>query len=137
NGAATLCASATLSVVGGNDQATCPTSSLMAASSPYSITATYNGDSNFVARAASPALSQTVNKANTTTAVSSSANASVFGQSITFTATVSTAPPGSGTPTGTVQFSIDGSPFGSPVTLNGSGQATSGATSTLTVGTHA
>ena len=42
---------------------------------------------------------------------------------------------GAGTPTGTVQFNIDGSAFGSPVTL-ASGSATSGSTTTLTVGTH-
>ena len=41
----------------------------------------------------------------------------------------------SGTPTGTVQFVVDGSNFGSPVTL-ASGSATSGSTSTLTAGTH-
>jgi len=34
-----------------------------------------------------------------------------------------------------VQFSIDGSAFGSPVTL-ASGSATSGSTSTLAEGTH-
>src|SRR5207244_1796355 len=41
---------------------------------------------------------------------------SVFGQSVTFTATVTPAS-GSTAPSGTVQFVIDGSNFGSPVTL--------------------
>ncbi len=66
----------------------------------------------------------------TTTTVSSSANPSVSGQSVTFTATVASS--GAGTPTGTVQFKIDGSNFGSPVTLVG-GQASSAAISTLSV----
>ena len=39
-----------------------------------------------------------VNQANTTTALTSSANPSVFGQSVTFTATVSPVAPGAGTP---------------------------------------
>ncbi len=67
-----------------------------------------------------------------TTAVASSSNPSTFGQSVSFTAIVT----GSGaTPTGTVQFNVDGSAFGSPVALS-SGSATSGSTSSLTVGGH-
>jgi hypothetical protein len=51
----------------------------------------------------------------TTTTVTSSANPSVFGQAVTFTAKVC---PSSGTtaPTGSVQFVVDGANFGSPVT---------------------
>jgi uncharacterized repeat protein (TIGR03803 family) len=73
-----------------------------------------------------------VGPASTTTLVSS-LNPSVYGQSVTFTAVVS-APAGSGTPTGTVQLSVDGVPEGLPVTLSG-GDA-SFATSALTAGTH-
>src|SRR5439155_787765 len=68
---------------------------------------------------------------DTTTAVSSSANPSKFGQSVTFTANVSAS---SGTPTGSVQFKIDGSNFGSPVSLSGGSAQIS--TSTLSVGNH-
>ncbi len=73
----------------------------------------------------------TVNQFNTTTTVTASPTPSVFGQSVTFTATVTS---GSGTPTGNVQFVIDG---GAPVTvaLDGSGQATL-TTSLLTAGPH-
>ena len=66
----------------------------------------------------------------TTTAVSSSATPSSYGQAVSFTATVS-----GSSPTGTVQFTVDGSAFGSPVTLSG-GSATSGSTSSLSVGAH-
>src|SRR5208337_3075040 len=60
--------------------------------------------------------------AATTTTVSSSLNPSNFGQSVTFTATVA---PGTGTfdNGGTVQFAIDGTNYGSPVSLSG-GSAT-------------
>jgi hypothetical protein len=54
-------------------------------------------------------------KGTTATGVGSSANPSSSGQSVQFTATVSSA---CGTPTGTVQFSVDGSSYGSAVTLN-------------------
>jgi hypothetical protein len=45
-----------------------------------------------------------VTKASTTTALSSAPNPSVSGQSVTLTATVAAVSPGSGTPTGTVEF---------------------------------
>jgi hypothetical protein len=66
-------------------------------------------------------------------AVSSSSGPSVYGQSVSFTATVGAV--AVGTPTGTVQFFIDGSPFGSSVPVSG-GVAVSPAISSLSVGTH-
>jgi len=69
----------------------------------------------------------------TSTTVSSSANPSVFGQSVTFTATVSTA--GAGTPTGTVQFFDGANPVGGSVALNASGQAQT-TTAGLSIGNH-
>ena len=58
----------------------------------------------------------------TATAVTSSANPSAYGQSVSFTATVTATV---GTPTGTVQFQTNGVNFGSAVTLSG-GSASSG-----------
>jgi hypothetical protein len=66
----------------------------------------------------------------TQTTLSSSANPSLAGQSVAFTATVSSA---SGTPTGTVQFSINGTAAGAAVAIDASGQA-SYSTSTLSDG---
>jgi hypothetical protein len=68
----------------------------------------------------------------TTTVASSRPGGATYGQSITFTATVAPSS-GSGTPTGTVQFQIDGVNVGSPVPLSG-GKAT--LTTTLAVGQH-
>ena len=67
----------------------------------YGIKAVYAGDPNFSA-STSKAVFQTVNKAATTTVLTSSLNPSNFGQSVTFTATV--AAEFSGTPTGSVVF---------------------------------
>ena len=66
----------------------------------------------------------------TSTGVVSSLNPSTFGQSVTFTATVS----GGTSPTGTVQFFDGAAPLGAPVALAGSTAALT--TSTLAVGTH-
>ena len=102
----------------------------------HAITATYSPTGSFTASSGTLSGGQTVNAAGTTTTVASSANPSVFGQSVTFTAAVSVVAPGSGTPTGTVQFLVDGSNFGTPVTLDGTGHASSQATTTLASGNH-
>ena len=79
---------------------------------------------------------QTVDKRNTLTTVSSTLNPSTFGQSVSFNATVVGTGAGAGNPTGgSVQFKIDGFNFGAPVAL-ASGSASSGATTTLSAGTH-
>ena len=65
-------------------------------------------------------------------AVSSTLPRSTYGDSVSFTATVG----GTGTtPTGTVQFIVDGQTFGSAVTLAG-GTATSSSTTLLGAGKH-
>ncbi len=96
--------------------ATWSTSTLSVGS--QTITADYGGDSNY-AGSTSANLTQTVNKAATTTSRMSSVNPSVFGQTVTFTATVSASSPGSGIPTGTVTFYANGTFLGNG-TLNGS-----------------
>jgi hypothetical protein len=87
-----------------------------------SITATYNGDSNF-SPSTSSALTQTVNKDSTTASVTSSLNPANHNQPVTFTATVVVNAPGTAVPTGTVTFKDDKRTLGSG-SLNASGQAT-------------
>jgi hypothetical protein len=95
------------------------------------LTASYATDGNFASSGPSAGEAHQVNGIATSTVVSSSANPSVFGQSITFTATVA----GTGTPTGSVQFVVDGSNLGTAVTLSG-GTATSIPTASLAEGIH-
>jgi hypothetical protein len=65
----------------------------------------------------------TVNPATTSTVVISSANPSVYGQPVTFTATVTNTSVGSiPVPTGTVQFIVDGTDFGAPMPVTATGQ---------------
>jgi hypothetical protein len=96
----------------------------------HSITAAYSGDSNFLGSTSSP-LNQVVDKAATTTALTSSHNPSNHGQKVTFTATV-TGQYG-GTPAGTVTFQ-NGTKVLSKVTL--SGGVAQYSTSKLTKGKH-
>jgi hypothetical protein len=72
----------------------------------HAITAIYSGDPDFLG-STSALLQQTINPGSTSTSLASSVNPSVTGQAVTFTATVTVAAPGSGTPTGTVTF-LDG-----------------------------
>ena len=80
-----------------------------------------------------------VGQASTTTALTSSQNPSAFGQSVTFTATVSVNSPGAGTPTGTVMFEDGGValPSGTvKLTTVGGQQEATYTTSALSVATH-
>jgi len=80
-------------------------------------TATYAGDTNH--NSSSDSKSITITQAGTSTTV-------VAGTTrVTYTATGSPVAPATAVPTGTVQFSIDSNPIGGPVTLDGSGHATS------------
>src|SRR5207249_1418024 len=99
---------------------------------PHAITVVYGGDANF-STSTSAALTQTINQANSTTAATSSLNPAGLGQTVTFTATVNAAAPGSGTPTGTVTFQ-DGTTSQGTATLS-NGTATLTITS-LSVGSH-
>jgi hypothetical protein len=108
--------------------ATCTTSSLPVGTD--TITGTYSGDSNHGGSTGTLSGGEVVNQVVSSTAVLSSLDPSTYGQAVSFTANVT-----GSSPTGTVQFNVDGSAFGSPVTLV-SGSATSGSISTLTQGTH-
>ena len=112
--------------------ATLTTGALSVAS--HQITAVYGGDADDQG-SSSGAVSQVVNKDGSTVVLNSSANPSVFNQTVSFIITVTAAAPGSGTPTGTVQFQLDGTNFGAAVTMVG-GTATSGSISTLKIGSH-
>ncbi len=81
-------------------QAMCPTS-FTASGAPYSITASYSGDANYGTSSISG--TERVSQASTNTALGGTGSL-VSGQSATFTATVSVPSPGSGAPTGSVEF---------------------------------
>jgi uncharacterized membrane protein len=97
------------------------------ATGAHSITAVYSGDANCLT-STSAAVAQTVNKAASTVALVSSANPSTFGQSVTFTATVSPA-----SATGTVQFLDGAASLGTATVSSGSAAL---AISTLATGAH-
>ncbi len=92
----------------GSDMAQCSVAAgLLAANSPYTVTAVYSGDSNY--QTSTGTLTQNVYKATVTLGLTSSAAGSslVTGQAVSFTATVTGInPPGSGMPTGSVVFSV-------------------------------
>ena len=99
----------------------------------HALTAGYSGDAR-IAPSTSPAVTETINRAPTTTAVTSSAGVSVTGRTVTFTAKVSVVAPGTGTPTGSVTFRDGATPLGT-VPVDATRQATL-TISTLLVGAH-
>ena len=97
-----------------------------------SVAISYGGDGNFSGSTGNT-VSVTVNKAGTSSTLSSSAPTAAPGVSVTFTDTVVPVAPGAGTPTGTVAF-MDGSTTLGTGTLSG-GKATF-STSSLAIGSH-
>ena len=96
------------------------------------LTATYAGDTNFATSAGT--TDHIVNVAAPTSTVvarTAGSSPSVFGESVTFTATVSS---GLGTPTGTVQFKDGAANVGAPVALVAG--AADLVTAGLAVGSH-
>jgi hypothetical protein len=94
----------------------------------YQPTAGYSGSGD--------TLTQTVADADVAVGLDSSDAHSDFGQDVTFTATVESQQVGTGTPTGYVQFRVDGAPLGDAVELV-DGAATSPSIGSLEPGSHA
>jgi hypothetical protein len=132
----------------GNGEAVLTISKLPVSTTGDPITATYEGNTDFLTSTGS--LSQVVNKAATTIFLSGQTRPASYGQPLTFTAYVSAADSSSGlanfwgwlggkaaaNPTGTVDFFVDGSTTAAgTATLNRMGIATF-TISTLTPGTH-
>jgi hypothetical protein len=133
DGASTL-GTGTLSVVNDQDVATFNTSALTLGS--HNVTASYGGDTNDQTSASLP-LTQAVNQDQTATALSADNNPSVFGQSVTFTATVSVTSPGAGTPGGTVTFQEGSNVLGTgTLSLVGGQEQATYTTSSLSAGPH-
>ena len=122
----------------GNWSGTIPSAGTQTVTLTFSPTAgtTYGGtvtvNTNDTAGTGTMSASGTGMKITTTAAVIASLVTPAYGQADTFTATVTPAS-GSGE-TGTVQFQIDGSNAGSPVTL--SGNTATYTTSALSAGSH-
>ncbi|HEY4950775.1 MAG TPA: Ig-like domain repeat protein [Candidatus Acidoferrales bacterium] len=89
------------------------------------ITAQFVGDSNYVQSAVSNSAAIS-NQGATTTNITSSNLTIQHGASVTFTAVVASVVPGGPALTGTVSFTANGAPLGSPVSLvNGQAQVSS------------
>ncbi len=98
--------------------------------STHRITATYSGDSTS-SSSTSPVLTLTVAQESSQTSLESSENPSTVGESVTFTARVTSS---AGTPSGTVLFSDGDKPIGSAQrVVNGTGNLS---TSALSAGEH-
>jgi hypothetical protein len=114
-------------------------------SASFSYKATARGDGTHLVTISATGLTpasqtETINQAATSTTLTPSSNPSVFGELVTFEATVAVTAPGSGTPTGSVTF-IEGGTCASPTTTLASAVVLSSSkasfqTSLLSVGSH-
>jgi autotransporter-associated beta strand protein len=95
------------------------------------ITAQYQGDGNFTS-STSPGTSVIVSQASTSTSLTAAPNPVTNGTAVTLTATVAAVSPGTGTPTGSVEFFSGSTSLGTE-TLDSTGVATM-STAALAVG---
>jgi hypothetical protein len=93
------------------------------------LTAVYHADTDYT----STALTQTVQKATTTTGLTTSAPYVTLGQNVTLTATVAAPQAGTATPTGSVTFRDGSAVLGTATVVNGTAMLTRGS---LAAGTH-
>jgi uncharacterized repeat protein (TIGR01451 family) len=122
---------ATIPVTLSSGVATYVTSTLTVGDHP--MAAVYGDGGYFAASAAAP-FTQTVTKADTTTALTSAPNPVTLFQPVIFTATVTVAAPGAGTPTGVVTFTAGVTALGTGVV--GAGGVATVTTSSLVAGDH-
>lgn len=115
------------------DVATLPLSTLPVGA--HTLTATYGGDTDFQSSAPSSQFVQSITPAATSVTVVSSTPSSSFGQPVQLTATVAVAPPGTGTPTGAVNFFANGHGVGSAMLNNANPDQAALSTHDLPVGT--
>jgi hypothetical protein len=115
---------APLDAVTGGAEATLDISDLPAGT--YTIVATYAGDDDYNGNTSDAITHKVLGEADiveTTTVLTSSVNPSTYGELVSWTASL-TAADGS-TPSGTVQFSVDGVDIGDPVPVGSDGTAES------------
>jgi hypothetical protein len=118
--------------VDANGVATLPVSTL--GPGKHALTASFSDPaSNFVSSGSLAAKSLTITRASTTTALTTTTTTPVFGQAVTFTATVAGVAPSTATPTGSVTFK-DGTTLLRTVVL--SGGSASFTTTNLAVASH-
>lgn len=114
--------------IGSDGKARLDTTSLPLGAS--AVSAIYAGSTQF-APSSAEAQSVTITQASTTTSVVAVPSTSVFGQSVNLTATVSVVSPGTGTPSGTVEFFTGATSLGTGTLSNGTASLT---TTALPVG---
>jgi hypothetical protein len=111
NGAAIAgCTNVTMTVSGSTGTATCQTS-FAAASSPESLTATFNPSSSSVPGSTSAVHNLVVSKDATTTTLYVSSASPTVGAAVTYVASVAPADSGPAQPSGSVQFLDNGTPI--------------------------
>ena len=147
NGASTTCAGASVTAVAGSSTVTfagasipptpsCTVTVNVTGVSVGSLTNSVSVSSTNAGTGNTASATLVVNKANTTVAVQTSGSPSVFGQSVTFTATISVTSPGSGTPTGNVTFKDNGVNIGTCAAQTVSAGSATCSITTLGVASH-
>jgi hypothetical protein len=133
NGQVISSPAATLTYYSGSTASGTPLAGAPRTAGAYTVVATFAGSTDYTAASAQTTFS--ISQHATASTVMLSNPAAQPNQAVTFTATVGGGLPAPNIPTGTVQFMVDGQPYGAPVALNASGSA-SITWSSITPGVH-
>jgi large repetitive protein len=131
--------SPTLSYYAGSSATGTPMVGAPSAVGTYTVVAVFPGSGDYAGAESAPVTFEitappAITASSTTVTLTSSAGSTVYGETVTLAADVTSTNPGAGTPTGTVTF-FDGSSQLGAVTLDGSGRATL-TVSSLALGGH-
>lgn len=106
------------------------------ATATFTGTSAGAGSANAAVDSGTATANITIAQASTTTTLTTSLTPTVFGQSVTFTATVGVTAPGAGSPTGTVTFRDNGVNIGTCAAQAVAANAATCTISSLSVGSH-
>ncbi|HEY6472091.1 MAG TPA: Ig-like domain repeat protein, partial [Acidimicrobiales bacterium] len=108
SGSTPLCTVTLVASDNGSGSCTTGNETLLASTSPYAVTATYDGDTNFSASMPSPSSPLTVMSGNSTTQLTLSSPSVTYGHENVENFTVNVTPLKAGTPQGTVTVAVPG-----------------------------
>jgi Big-like domain-containing protein len=129
-----ICRNVPLAQSAGYARAPCPIDPQLLSIGEHQVLARYSGNPGQSLQPSSGGLTQRVGRASVAIELLSEPDPTAFGQPITMSAALTAVDPGTGTPTGTVQFFADGRPIGLPRPLDSTGKAQLGLLGELAAG---
>jgi hypothetical protein len=129
-----ICRNVALAQTAGYARAPCRVDPTLLTVGEHQVLARYSGSPGQSLQPSSGGLTQRIGRASVAIELLSEPDPTAFGQPVVMSAALSAVDPGTGTPTGTVQFFADGRPIGLPRPLDADAKAQLGLLGELSAG---